>query len=429
MSNRGFIGDAIHTLTGGLLNSGVYDGSGKLSLRKKQARAAARKGKFIGPYSPQFYGKKSKTDKKQSINVINVRPKVPKRPRQRRQRFLPKLPSEIYAQPVPSMHSQKESVRVTHSEYISDIYSSAAANTINTNYYQVNPGTLGPWVNNMAVAYTEYKFKSLMYEFKSSASDYSGTPSVGQLAIGVQYDVNKPLIEDWQTMMEATGVQSGKVTQNILCAIECAPKAGNKTLNIRAGALPIGADLIDYDLARVTVASTGCPAQVGGINLGQLWVTYDIILMKPQTSYGVTESTAHYQLTGFDLTHFVGTEQEKKIDTIGLLFNDLNTITFPIGTRGNYKLSLDIVGSSETTEALITTLVNAVGINIYRNSTVSHIQIPATGASTVTHYELAFKIPDSSKTATITFTSGKVVPSSATSVDLFVEESNIDLKN
>lgn len=416
MNNKNIIDDVkeiIHTITGGILNEPVLDGSGPNGGRAKRTRKLYRKTATKGKSKPKVAKNKNKNNN------------TTKRISGRAKRGRATMPFETLAQPVPSMHSKRESVRVYHKEYLCDIITSPTANNFSAQSFPINAGIIGPWLKNMSTAYTEYKFTGLAYEFQSSATPYSTNSTIGTYAMAVQYNTQTPIPTDYNTLMESTGVKTGRIIDSALCPVECSSK---KFFKVRTGALPASDDIADYDMGNFIIGSRGCATS---INIGRLWVSYSVILTKPTASYGVTESSAHYQLANFDKNHFVGATREAKLDTIGLTFDNVNTITFPLGSRGTYKLSLDITGDSTANLGTIaTTLVNATAVSIYKKATANHLQVPApTSTGTDVHYETCISITDSSVLAKVIFTDNVVVPTTATQSELYVEECNINLKN
>jgi len=91
---------------------------------------------------------------------------------------------------VPIMHSANESVVIKHREYIADVSMVGAAFNLTT--YNINPGlsTSFPYLNNVASNFQQYRFKGLVFEFKTTSATalVSGTnTAMGSVMLAVQY--------------------------------------------------------------------------------------------------------------------------------------------------------------------------------------------------------------------------------------------------
>jgi len=183
------------------------------------------------------------------------------------------------------MHSKKGSVFVRHREFITNVYSSSAAGSFKVQNFPIQPGltTSMPWLSLLTKGFQEWQPHGIVYEFKSNTGMISSaaTPSIGMVVMATDYDsfdtnpfVNKVDMENTQYTTNA------KATESFYHPVEC---AYNKNildrLFLRSNAVPEGQPPQFYDLGTFAIASVGTP--VAGQNLGELWVTYDIELMKP----------------------------------------------------------------------------------------------------------------------------------------------------
>ena len=112
--------------------------------------------------------------------------------------------------------------------------------------------------------------------------------------------------------------------------------------------------------------------------IGELWLSYDIVLYKPQLSsgLGLDIDTAVYNLTAPVVsTAYMGTARSAKIDTLGLSFSDgaistgnaavansaaATTFNFPKGSQGYYLINYSVTGDSTAVVNATYTLTNCV---------------------------------------------------------------------
>lgn len=193
-------------------------------------------------------------------------------------------------QQVPIMHSATESFTVRHREYIADISMNGAAFTAQT--FAVNPGLSAsfPFLSSIADNFQEYSFKGLVYEFKTTSASalVSGTnTAMGSVMLAAQYRADAPLFTNKVQMLNEMWSCDTVPSANVVLPVECSPMENVLPRQyVRVGA-PSG-DIKMFDLCTVTVATQG--GQVGQTNVvGELWVSYEVELKKPQI---VTTSSA-----------------------------------------------------------------------------------------------------------------------------------------
>ena len=178
---------------------------------------------------------------------------------------------------------------IRHREYIQDIVSSSTANTFNIQSFPLNPGMQGsfPWLCTVANSFEEYVINGMIFEFKSITSDAISSASlatIGEVILATQYDaLNTPFTNN-QQMLNYEFAQVAKASHDCLHMIECDPHqtAISTHLYTRSGPAPGNSDLRLYDHGTFYIASN----QISGTSvvLGQLWVTYEVLLYKPRIS-------------------------------------------------------------------------------------------------------------------------------------------------
>ncbi|QMW68972.1 capsid protein [Crucivirus-501] len=195
---------------------------------------------------------------------------------------------------------------IVNREYIRDIGGDTA---FTNDPYAINPGSARtfPWLSQIADSYEEYRIRGIVFQFKSTSSPYTinqKSPSIGTVIMAAQYNVNNPIFTNKRDMENYIGAQSASVLQDQLFSIK--PDTDPlKVLYIRQG-IPTeqNYDLRMYDFARFELATIGVnvdPAFTVSNQVGELWVSYEIELIKPRLR-DTTGLMDHYMLTPSALT-------------------------------------------------------------------------------------------------------------------------------
>lgn len=171
---------------------------------------------------------------------------------------------------------------VRHREYIQDISGSTAfASTT----LPINPGMANtfPWLSSVAQNYEEYVIRGMVFEFKSTSATAlnSTNTALGTVIMCTRYNALAPSFTSKVQMENYQFCTSTKPSDSALHPIECA--VGESPLHClytRAGP-PGSGDLRMYDLGFFQISTVGMQAAAV---IGELWVTYDVELLKPKVS-------------------------------------------------------------------------------------------------------------------------------------------------
>jgi len=174
-------------------------------------------------------------------------------------------------------NNESNEIVIENKEYISELTpgDSLFKTLFSSN---VNPGlpSVFPWLSNIAQFYEEYDFQQLVFEMRSMVTS-GNTNSQGSLIMCCQYNPDNALFTSKSDMEQYEHSISSKVTSNCSLGVECNPKYNpNKSLYIRTGAVGTQ-DLKQYDLGVVQIATQGA---YPNLNVGELWVTYKVVLRK-----------------------------------------------------------------------------------------------------------------------------------------------------
>jgi len=271
---------------------------------------------------------------------------------------------------VPYMHSASESVRMCKREMIAEIISSGTVNTFIGQTFNLNPGLSAtfPYLSLIAANFQEYEFQGLAFDFESTSSiaiASSTNVGLGTMMLSTQYRASASPFVDERTMLDESGACSSRVSENLLHLVECDPLENpNRILYVRTLPVP-GEDIKTYDLGVTNCASTG----VAGTSqpLGKIWVSYDVILRKPQLN-----STANLQYlhiwsgTSVSAANPWGSSWTVLANALSATITS-TTISFPIGSmNGNYLFLLNwgVTSSGGTTVASYFTYSSSAGVSV-----------------------------------------------------------------
>lgn len=280
---------------------------------------------------------------------------------------------------VPIMHNDKVENVISRTEYIGDIVSSTLPFSAQT--FPINPGMdeTFPWLAPMGNNYTQHRWRGLVFEIKTEASDYTNSVGLGYMAMATQYNSAAPDFTDKKSMLNYENASSGKPSENLLHAVEC--KKSDLVLDElynRSGAIPSNSDIRFYDIGELTVAVGG--QSVSGVVIGELWATYEIefYAAKSSSSAGVNVGFDAYNLGvatsgALPLGNLSNPIKLPNSNLGTSLLTTSPTLVFPPKARGRYLI--DYFGTHSvnyTVSAPPLTLTNCVlAANMWRNQTQS----------------------------------------------------------
>jgi hypothetical protein len=192
--------------------------------------------------------------------------------------------------------SGDKNTRIRHREYIGTLYGSG--NNFVVTPFQVNPGLLAsfPYLAQIADSFEEYVFNGLVYEYKPLITDFTST-SPGSVTLAMEYRADASPYPSKSVMDNSDFAVSAISTRPIMYGVECAYNSGiTNSLLVRQGSGSTPVVLTDMGVMCVGVQSS-----VGTTTaLGELWVSYDVTLMRNKPSPLLTAPTvASYSLTPF----------------------------------------------------------------------------------------------------------------------------------
>lgn len=194
--------------------------------------------------------------------------------------------------PLPSVHNSGKAFVMRHQEYLGDVITSATPGAFTLQSYHIQPAdpVSFPWLAQIANLFQEYEMNGMLYQFRSMSADAlnSTNTALGQVIMSTQYN---PALADFSSKYEMENTEfttSCKPSTSMLHPIECARNESVLTKLYIApnGVVPPGEAVQFYDFANFQIATNGF--QAASVNIGELWVTYDIAFYKPVINSSVT---------------------------------------------------------------------------------------------------------------------------------------------
>lgn len=185
---------------------------------------------------------------------------------------------------MPGIKNSTNGVIIRHKEYIGDI---GPSSLFAVSHFPLNPGMdqTFPWLSQIAMAFTEYKWRGMIFTFKTTSSDLvtSTNPSLGTVIMSTDYNAAEEPFEDKRTMENYEFTTSSKPSLSFVHAIECEKnQTAHPTLYTRDGPPPLNADIRLYDIGSFAIATQGMQSTVETATIGELWCSYEIEFLKPR---------------------------------------------------------------------------------------------------------------------------------------------------
>ena len=268
---------------------------------------------------------------------------------------------------------------ISHKEYLMDIQSSTAFQL--QLYGSVNPGvsTLFPWLSQVAQSYQQYRFRSLIFTFRSTSGNLSTTQALGEIVGAIQYNSYAPAFVNKQQMLAEVMSTSGAPSEDRMVPVECAPDqtldGGLLYVRGTAAAATIQGDARLYDLCKFGLATQG--QNTGGITLGELHVSYVVELYKPQLESSTINTGNCSRLTSTDYSNAAA------LGTLAPTYNGANVSVEPDGRTllfNNIGVAQDYMLQFVWQSNLPQTDITIPGINVGNGLSIKMTWLNVAGA-------------------------------------------------
>lgn len=227
-------------------------------------------------------------------------------------------------------------VLIRHREYIQDVVSPGSAFNISQKL-RINPGNskVFPWLSQIAQNFTQYKLQGCVFHFKSSSGALSTSQALGEIIMAINYNSTDAEFTTKQQMLNEIMATSKVPSEDALCPVECDPKQTTmEQMYISSDQLPSGQDPRFYDIGDFYIATQGQPS--GPVVLGELWVSYQVELFKPQLPSNITSNS-------IDKAYRIDIGETGPETPLGIASNDdvttyVNTFNATLNQDQNYIL-------------------------------------------------------------------------------------------
>lgn len=322
--------------------------------------------------------------------------------------------------------SVKGGITFRHKEYLRDIITAPVAGAFNLDSYLINPGnekTFG-WLSQVAANFEQYSLEGIIFEYRSMSADAlnSTNTALGSVIMATNYDAVDVNFKSKSEMENYEWGMSCKPSVNMLHPIECAPRQSFASeLYILNGPVPTGSDPRIYHWGNMQIATTGF--QGTNVNIGELWVTYQVRLLKPKLYTALGKEIGDFVSVNTAYTNAlpIGSGTASVLyDTIGVIVDPPNrNIGLPInGSRKHYQIDILWVGSLVAWQPPTPTFTDCV-VTSYRQTSC-----PAGGEScTVGTFSTTIMV-EANKFGVLTLATTGTLPTAGSNVRIYVAELN-----
>jgi len=326
----------------------------------------------------------------------------------------------LVSNPVPSFSKGAAGVRIRNREFIRTVDGSTGFDVI---ALRVNPANkqMFAWLSGIATNFQEYKLHGMIVEYVSKCNDpvTNVTINTGTSIISSQYDVAGAFLPGNPSLTrryleQAQYASIGKPSYNLLHAIECDPK---QTTLGQSFIYPtildntvVANDPRFYDWCITYFTNTALPNATA--NCGELWVSYDIELLKPK-DYGSKALTAEYRLSAVSTAAYFGASPAVEFDNLGVTLA-ATSITIDRSMSGRFIMLYYLAGGAAS--VVSPTITPSAGASVGDAYGTGNPVIDAIGADEIL-YSYSFNCAEG---GVLTF-SGATLPTGATGYVMVIQ--------
>lgn len=328
----------------------------------------------------------------------------------------------------PEVHnsSNSNSVIISHREFLTDITATTGFNVTN---FIINPGNVQtfPWLSQIGTSFEQYRLRGLIFMFNSMSSPNvlaaSATTALGSVVMATQYDVEDPVFASKFEMENYSYANSRVPYISFIHPVECARNLSVLSdLYIRDSSGDPNTDARFYDFGRFAIATTGMQANSGVI--GELWVTYEIELMKPKILAGPASIPL---IDAWNNTGAVtgaspcGTPGKRSSSNLGTILSGAaaNIFSFPANLVGKkYIVYYCVNGTSVAIVAPSFTFAGFSALTILQGNSTAVSDNTASTSTTYLHFHVVTQI-NSAASLTIG-TAGTLPGGGGNTMDLWI---------
>jgi len=239
---------------------------------------------------------------------------------------------------VPSMGNSPRvegGLTVSHREFLGNVITSASAGEFSIYSLTINPGNpqTWEWLAQMACNYEQWVPEGIGFIFKSTSSDAlnSTNTALGSVIMATQYDLLAKPFTNKADMLSYEYTSSGLPSDTFIHFVECDPlQIPISVLDVTSPSATAG-DPRFKDLGIFSIATDGF--QGTDVVIGELWVTYQVTLLKPKLYSSLGKYNDYLRITTYP-------DDERDDPTFsGFPLGDLTTCNIEMANCTVYPLS------------------------------------------------------------------------------------------
>lgn len=245
---------------------------------------------------------------------------------------------------VPMMHNTGQSITIRHRELVTQV--NGQSSFVVQTGLPLNPGfsSTFPWLSTVAASFQEYEFKGLVFHYiPTSGSIVSGTnPALGSVMLQTTYRASDVAPTSKVAMLNEYWAGEVVPSDALAHPIECDPKENPFNVKyVRNGSVPVGDSILLYDVGTTYLATSGLQSATP-VPVGDLWVTYEVVLRKPiltsNTTFGSYAAAEFGSSASSNLfSGLVGTA-----GSLPVTFAASNVVNIGTGASGLFQITVSI---------------------------------------------------------------------------------------
>jgi len=242
--------------------------------------------------------------------------------------------------------------RVTHRERIASVVAPDPG-TFSTKVYRIQPGITGadscfPWLSSVASCFQQYQAQGIIFEYVSASTEFAAESALGMVMMSTLYDPSATPLATVAAIDNNEFTTTSKPSRDFIHPIECASDQSTvvtryvRTTNSAND--PDNNRLDDIGVFQVTTNGTTAPK---GTVLGEVWVTYDILFLKPALPDLHSGATALFwgTLTNLPIESWLLPSPHGSLPVVIRTAHDFTAqLQLPLGYNGSFLVFLVVWG-------------------------------------------------------------------------------------
>jgi hypothetical protein len=247
------------------------------------------------------------------------------------------------------MHKDGQNIVVRHREFLTEVTASTTFNVLKS--FPINPGMAitFPWLSKVARNFQQYRIRGMVYHYIPTSGNMSssGNPALGSVMLQTVYRATDSPPSSKVELLNEYWTGEVVPSETLAHPVECNPKENPYNVQyVRSFDPPSGESRLLYDLGTTYLAVNG--QQTAGVTLGDLWVTYEVELLKPLVTSDVITQDPYWGIQVVTPTNwFTGASIGASEGNITVTYGG-DTMSLPLGMTGTIEYYMSFRGSGTT---------------------------------------------------------------------------------